>query len=190
MKKLETGTVLTALVACCLLSSGAASRTAADVEDIVNYREYTATLASSGQPTEAQLDAVADAGFERVVFLAFSDHAESLANEDRLVKGLGMEYAHIPVDWEAPTVSDFNMFAGLMERGTGRKTLVHCQVNFRASAFSFLYRVLYMDVPIDVAKQDMNSVWVPNRRWREFIFAVLEQHGRSPDCDSCLWESG
>jgi protein tyrosine phosphatase (PTP) superfamily phosphohydrolase (DUF442 family) len=190
MKKLETGTVLTSLVACCLLSPATDALAAPGTGDIVNFREYSATLASSGQPTEAQLEAIADAGFERVVFLAFSDHDESLAGEDRLVKELDMEFAQIPVDWEAPTVSDFRMFAGLMGREPGKKTLVHCQVNFRASAFSFLYRVLYRDVPLDVAKDDLNSVWVPNETWREFIFVVLEEYGRSPDCASCLWESG
>ena len=162
---------------------------AASVEDIMNYVEYSATLSSSGQPTEAQLESVADAGYGRVVFLAFSDHDESLANEDRLVKELGMEFAHIPVDWDAPRTSDFEMFAALMEHAPGKRTLVHCQVNFRASTFSFLYRVLYQHVPMDVAKEDLNSVWVPNDTWRIFIFAVLEKYGRSPDCDTCLWET-
>ena len=45
------------------------------------------------------------------------------------------------------------------------------------------------DVPIDVAKDDLNSVWIPNGTWRKFIFDVFEENGRSPDCDSCLWES-
>ena len=178
-----------AIAACSCLFGAVAAAHAAGVEEIVNFREYSDALSSSGQPTEAQLQAVADKGYERVVFLAFSDNHESLANEDRLVKGLGMEYAHIPVDWDAPRNSDFHMFAGLMQREPEKKTLVHCQVNFRASTFSFLYRVLHLDVPLDEAKDDLNSVWVPNDTWREFIFGVLEENGRSPDCDTCLWES-
>jgi protein tyrosine phosphatase (PTP) superfamily phosphohydrolase (DUF442 family) len=189
MKKLETRTAWLAVAACCFVSTAADAPAAPGIEDIVNYREYSATLSSSGQPTEEQLEALADAGFERVVFLAFSDHDESLASEDRLVKRLGMEYAQIPVDWEAPAVSDFSMLAGLRGREPGTKTLVHCQVNFRASTFSFLYRVLFLDVPMDLAKEDLNSVWVPNETWREFIFAVLDHYGRSPECDSCLWET-
>ena len=66
---------------CLLGTAGLAS--ASGVEDIVNYREYSAILSSSGQPTQAQLQAVADAGYERVVFLAFSDHDESLVRQDR-----------------------------------------------------------------------------------------------------------
>jgi protein tyrosine phosphatase (PTP) superfamily phosphohydrolase (DUF442 family) len=164
------------------------SLAAAEVAEIVNYREYSPQLSSSGQPTKAQLSAVADAGFERVVYLAFTDHETSLENEDRHVKDLGMEFAQIPIDWDAPQVSDFYMFAGLMQGGPAKKTLVHCQVNFRASAFSFLYRVVYEDVPVDEAKDDMNSVWVPDDTWRQLIFDVLEDNGISPQCESCLWE--
>ena len=159
------------------------------VDEIINYVEYSAELSSSGQPTAGQLKSVDTAGFERVVFLAFSDNPGSLVNEDRLVKNLGMEYVHIPVDWDAPTPSDFNLFAGAMQRSPGKKTLVHCQVNFRASAFSFLYRVLFAGVALDLAKQDMEGVWVPNRTWRELIFSVLEANGVSPHCDGCLWQS-
>jgi protein tyrosine phosphatase (PTP) superfamily phosphohydrolase (DUF442 family) len=186
---IENRSAFAAFAACYLLMNSAGPASASGVEEIVNFLEYSATLSSSGQPTEAQLEALADGAYERIVFLAFSDHPESLANEDRLVKGLGMEYAHIPVDWDAPRISDFNMFAGLMEREPGKKTLGHCQVNFRASTFSFLYRVLHQDVPLDVAKEDLNSVWVPNETWLNFIFDVLEENGRSPDCDTCLWES-
>jgi protein tyrosine phosphatase (PTP) superfamily phosphohydrolase (DUF442 family) len=186
---IESRSVFGIVAAGCLVLVAAEAASASGVGDIVNHVEYSATLSSSGQPTEAQLESVADAGYGRVVFLAFSDHDESLANEDRLVKELGMEYAHIPVDWNAPRIGDFEMFAGLMERDPGTKTLVHCQVNFRASTFSFLYRVLYQGVPLDEAKDDLNNVWVPNDTWRIFIFDVLEEYGRSPDCDSCLWET-
>ena len=180
---------IASLVALCALFFSAASAHAADeLSEIVNFREYSDLLSSSGQPNAEQLSAVRKAGFERVVFLAFSDHEHSLQHEDRIVKELGMEYAHIPIDWEAPRKSDFYMFAGLMQRAPESKTLVHCQVNFRASAFSFLYRVLHEDVPVAEAKDAMNTVWVPNDAWRKLIFDVLEENGVSPDCDNCLWE--
>lgn len=156
-------------------------------EGIVNFREYSASFASAGQPTEAQLAALADAGFERIVYIAYSDQENSLAHEDRLVKQLGMEYVHVPVEWSAPTKSDFYLFAGAMQRAPAAKTLLHCQVNYRASAFSFLYRVLYEDVPVAIAKADLNSVWTPNETWRDLIFAVLEENGVSPHCEGCDW---
>lgn len=174
-----------------LLTASAGAPAAAEAPgDIVNYREYSSALSSAGQPTASQFPALKKAGFERVVFLAFTDHDESVANEDRIVSGLGMDYIQIPVDWEAPSGSDFDAFAGVMVQGPRKKTLVHCQVNFRASAFVFLYRVLFENVDMARAKDDLDSVWVPNDTWRRFIFGVLEENGRSPDCDSCLWGGG
>lgn len=160
---------------------------AADLDDISNYRQYSETFASSGQPSKKQLEALQREGFERIVYIAYSDHDNSLRNEDRLVKDLGMEYVHIPVEWRKPTRSDFYLFAGALQREPDKKTLLHCQVNFRASAFSFLYRVIFLDVPVAQAKSDMNSVWTPNETWRSLIFEVLEENGISPHCDGCDW---
>ena len=80
-----------------------------------------------------------------------------------------MEYAQVPVIWESPTPDDFYHVAGLLQALPAKKTLVHCQVNFRASTFSFLYRVLFDDVPIAEAKADLNTVWVPNATWRSLM---------------------
>ena len=157
------------------------------LDEITNFRQYSEHFASSGQPTEEQLETLRDAGFERVVYIAYSDHDNSLPNEDRVVKNLGLEYVHIPIEWTAPTVDDFNLFAGAMQRAANKKTLLHCQVNYRASAFSFLYRVVHQGVPIAEAKADMNSVWTPNETWRDLIFDVLGANGLSPDCEGCDW---
>lgn len=159
----------------------------ADLDDISNYREYSGTFSSSGQPTRGQLQDAWVGGFERVVYLAFSDHETSLENEDRIAKELGMEYVNIPVNWGSPTSSDFNLFAGVMQSDPDKKTLLHCQVNFRASSFSFLYRVIYENVSVAEAKADMNSVWTPNSVWTTLILEVLKQHDVSPDCDGCDW---
>ena len=159
----------------------------ADLDDISNYREYSGTFSSAGQPTRGQLQDAWVAGFERVIYLAFSDHETSLENEDRIAKELGMEYVNIPVNWGSPTSSDFNLFAGVMQSDPGKKTLLHCQVNFRASSFSFLYRVIYENVSVAEAKVDMNSVWTPNAVWTTLILDVLKQHDVSADCDGCDW---
>jgi protein tyrosine phosphatase (PTP) superfamily phosphohydrolase (DUF442 family) len=160
---------------------------AQSLEDIVNYREYSATFASAGQPTEAQLELARDAGFERVIYIAFSTDGNALANEDRLVRDLGMEYVQIPVVWTAPMIADYESFAAVMQRDPDKKTLLHCQINARASAFSFLYRVLHDNVPLAEAKADMNTVWEPNETWRELIFDVLETNGVAPECEGCDW---
>ncbi len=159
----------------------------AELEGITNFRQYSATFASAGQPTADQLQAIADQGFERIVYIAFTNNTNALPDEDQIVKGLGMEYMQVPVDFSNPLADDFYAFADSMQRNTGKKTLLHCQVNARATAFSFLYRVLYEDVPVAEAKEDMNTVWQPDEVWRDFIFEVMAQNGKNPNCEGCDW---
>ena len=181
MKSMTQFSGLTALL--CLSSQINAS----DLSDINNYREYSPKFSSSGQPTKKQLETLKDAGFERIVYIAFSNSGKAYADEDVVVKELGMDYVHIPVIWDQPTAADFYAFAGSMQRDADRKTLLHCQVNYRASAFSFLYRVLYEDVSVAEAKADMNSVWEPNETWQKLIFEILAENGKSPHCEGCSW---
>ncbi len=155
--------------------------------EITNFRQYSDTFASAGQPTREQFEAIADNGFERVVYIAFTNNQNALSDADIVVKGLGMEYMQIPVDFDNPRPGEYYAFADSMVRNEGRKTLLHCQVNARATAFSFLYRVLNEDVPMAEAKADMNSVWQPNAVWRDFIFEVLDQNGVDPNCETCDW---
>ena len=98
-----------------------------------------------------------------------------------------MEYIHIPVNFDDPTLSDFQHFAAVMQSSPEMKTLLHCQINLRASAFSFLYRVINLKVPMENAIQDLQGVWAPNEVWYSFIKRVLEHHGYVANCDGCDW---
>ncbi|MCG8415648.1 MAG: protein tyrosine phosphatase family protein [Pseudomonadales bacterium] len=158
-----------------------------ELAEIINFRQYSDTFASAGQPTEEQFSAIAQAGYERVVYIAFTSNPNALPDADQIVKGLGMEYMQVPVAFDNPLPDDFYAFADSMQRNTDKKTLLHCQVNARATAFSFLYRVIYDDVSVADAKADMNTVWQPNEVWRDFIFEVLEQNEVDPNCEDCDW---
>ena len=158
-----------------------------EVSEIANYRQYSPALSSSGQPTAEQLKALSEAGFKRVIYLAFSDNKTAIDAEDRVVKTLGMDYLQIPVDFDRPTLDDFEDFAAVLNRNKGIRTLLHCQINLRASSFSFLYRVIYDGVPMPVAKADLDAIWQPDKTWYRFIVEVLKVHGLSENCGSCDW---
>lgn len=183
---LQAGLVVT-LSTLFSVSAQAQDAAATPISEILNYREYSPTFASAGQPTREQLQVIRDSGYERVIYIAFSTVGPAIPEEDQLVKALGMDYLHIPVDFNNPTIRDFNAFADAMRREPDTKTLLHCQVNARATAFSFLYRVIYDNVPVAQAKADMNSVWQPNQVWKDFIFDVLAQNGKSAECEGCDW---
>lgn len=155
--------------------------------EIINYRQYSPVFSSSGQPSARQLETLAAAGFARVIYLAFSNDETAVDHEDNLVKKQGMDYVHIPVDFDNPTLADFEDFAAVMNRDPNNRTLLHCQINLRASTFSFLYRVIYAGVPMLEAKNDLDGVWRPDRVWYLFLVDVLKAHGMSQECAGCDW---
>jgi len=175
------------IIALCMFLSMAHMATAADLSEIRNFIEFSPSFASAGQPSKEQLELLQAEGFERVIYIAFSNSQGAIADEDAIVKELGMNYVQVPVFWDAPTKSDFYAFARAMQEEPGQKTLLHCQANYRASAFSFLYRVLYGNIPLADAKADMNSIWQPNEVWTNLIIEVLEENDISPNCDVCDW---
>jgi len=160
-----------------------------DFGGIDNYIRYSPYFSSSGQPGADDLEKLSEAGFQRIIYLAFSDNKSALEHEDRVAKSLGMDYLHVPVDFEQPAIDDFEDVAAVLNRDKTIRTLLHCQVNFRASTFSFLYRVIYDGVPMATAKADLDSIWQPDRVWYRFIVEVLSKHGLSPACDGCDWGS-
>ena len=146
------------------------------INEINNYLEYSPIFSSSGQVSKNDLNNLMEAGFQRVIYLAYNNQGKALLSEDRLVKDLGMQYIHIPVEWNNPRINDFQLFAAMMQQSSEIRTLLHCQVNYRASVFSFLYRVIYMGIDIKQAKSDMESIWIPDLIWKKFIFEVLEMN--------------
>jgi uncharacterized protein (TIGR01244 family) len=146
----------------------------ADIGRIYKFRSVDALLATSGQPSEAQLAAVARDGFEVVINLAFhNDPRYSLPDEDGTVKSLGMTYVHIPVEFGAPSEADADAFFAAMEQHQGRKVLVHCAANKRVTAFLGLYRVLKQGWSQEEAFQLMHTVWQPDEVWSKFLADML-----------------
>ena len=144
---------------------------------LLNRVDYSPSLTTAGQPTEAELPLLASSGFDRVIFLAFTNHPKAVAHEDDIVRGQGLQFIHIPVEWESPSPADFAAFAAVMQAFGSGRTLVHCEVNFRASVFGFLYQVIYEGADVSEAMSLMQSIWVPNDTWEAFIVRVMSDRG-------------
>lgn len=144
---------------------------------LLNRIDYSPSLTTAGQPTEAELSLIASAGFDRVIFLAFTNHPKAVAHEDDIVRDQGLQFIHIPVEWDSPSLADFAAFAAVMQTFGSGRTLVHCEVNFRASVFGFLYQVLFEGSDVDEAMSMMQSIWVANDTWEAFIVRVVNDKG-------------
>jgi len=144
------------------------------VGEIYNYRYAAADLATSGQPREEQLAAIAEAGYDVVINLALHDDPRySLKDEASSVRRLGLEYIHIPVQFGAPTESDLLKFFDAMDRHKHRRVWVHCAANMRVTAFVGLYRRMREGWPEERAFALLREIWQPDEVWSQFIASQL-----------------
>jgi protein tyrosine phosphatase (PTP) superfamily phosphohydrolase (DUF442 family) len=137
------------------------------IEDIKNFREVDELLGTAGQPSESQLREIALAGYEVVINLGLLDPRYCLPDEAGLVSGLGMEYHHIPVVFGSPRVADFERFVEVMKSCRGRKTFVHCALNWRVSAFVGLYGEMRLGWSRMTADTHMRTFWEPDEAWKD-----------------------
>jgi protein tyrosine phosphatase (PTP) superfamily phosphohydrolase (DUF442 family) len=144
------------------------------LSEINNFRPLGDKIGTSGQPTEAQLRQIREAGFDTIINLALPTSDNALPNEGSLVTGLGMSYIHIPVNFKEPTSQDFRAFCRVMRAFEDRRVFVHCAANMRVSAFMFLYRVIVKDVPASEARRDLVAIWHPDDVWSKFIEQQIE----------------
>lgn len=147
------------------------------MNDIYNFLAYHDQLSSSGMPTEAQIKSIAGAGVQVVINLAPNDVPQATPNEDQLVKSFGMEYIHIPVNWGTPTRDGLNIFMDKMDANMDKKVHVHCEANFRASAFIAIYRILRLGWKEEDAFGIMHKIWDEDAYpvWKMFIESAIQR---------------
>jgi uncharacterized protein (TIGR01244 family) len=140
-----------------------------EITSIFNFVPIDDGIATGGQPTEEQLAAVKQAGYDVVINLAPDSGENSLPDERSTVTSLGMRYVHIPVDFKNPTQDDFDQFCVAMRDAEDKKVLVHCAANMRVSAFMYRYRCEVRGESPQLAQQSLDLIWSPPGVWKKFI---------------------
>lgn len=143
--------------------------------EIKNLTILSDSLWTSGQPTREQFPEIASSGIQLVINLALSTSDNAIPDEQELVSSLGMEYVHIPVLWDAPSKADLQKFMAVMDAHPDQKILVHCALNYRASAFAALWRVLCQDWAVEDAFAAQKIIWALDDYpiWKTFVNDAL-----------------
>jgi protein tyrosine phosphatase (PTP) superfamily phosphohydrolase (DUF442 family) len=143
------------------------------LQQIEAFLPISFTLATSGQPTPEEFAAIASAGYSLIINLATPTSSNWNPDENILVESLGMEYIGIPIDWEYPTLGDFEDFADLLDENSERKVWVHCAKNMRVSVMIYLYHRIRKNYIEEVARRYLEQIWQPNEIWQNFMEATL-----------------
>ena len=149
--------------------------------DIFNFVQIDDRIGTGGQPTEDQMRSVKEDGYQVVINLAPHDaDNNALPDEPGLMQELGLEYHHIPVGFEGPTLDHYAAFCDAMDAAADRKVLVHCAANFRVSAFVSTYAIKNLGWTTEDADALLNNIWntVPgysmDDTWQAFIDAARQ----------------
>ncbi len=135
------------------------------VDNIFNVIRLNEQIITAGQPTEEQLQSAAKEGIDIVVNLATIDPRYSLDDEARTCADLGMIYHHIPVEWDAPKVSDYDSFKQVMSALGNQKVLIHCAANYRVTAFYSIYARQTLGWSEQQAADLRRQIWESNPDW-------------------------
>ena len=140
-------------------------------EEIRNFLPLSENLFTGGMPKAEQLRDAAGQGVRVVINLALHDIPNALPEEEKLVGSLGMTYINIPVVWNHPTRENLNQFLEAMDAHSEEKVLVHCEANYRATAFPALYRILRLGWKPEDALDVMHQIWNEEKYpiWKRFI---------------------
>ena len=144
------------------------------MNSIYNFQQVSDRLACSGQPSEDQLQTIADDGYKVVVNLGLADGKYALPDEAKSVKDLGLDYYHLPTQFESPQVEELEEFIGVMNDHADEKTLVHCAANYRASVFTGLYLFAINELNETAMQDFIEKVWQPDGVWQQFIEEGME----------------
>jgi protein tyrosine phosphatase (PTP) superfamily phosphohydrolase (DUF442 family) len=139
------------------------------IEDSYNFRRVSDRLSTSGAVSAEQLAGLRGEGYDAVINL-LPDHQNEL-DEASIVREQGLDYVHIPVDFERPTRADLDAFVEAIDALRGAKVHVHCAANYRVTAFYSLYALRRGVFTEDEATELVRTIWDPADfpAWSAFI---------------------
>ena len=142
------------------------------LEHLPAFLPVSPRLLTAGQPAPADFALIAQSGVQVVINVAPPGAHGYIPDEAQLAMENGLIYAHLPIIFSRPLVSDFASFAGVMHAHRGRNVLVHCAANVRVSALIYLYQTLIEGEEEMVARARMLQIWNPDATWLQLIFDV------------------
>ncbi|QYK02500.1 protein tyrosine phosphatase family protein [Shewanella psychrotolerans] len=162
-------------------TSAHAAITPTSLSNIKAIRFNSDTVITSGLPTTNQFDELEQAGVDLVINLIPNDNPNGHKNEAQLVADAQMQYAHISVDWQQPTLADVEQFFTIMDANKDKDILVHCAANYRASAFYYLYEATKLNHPENQSITmspwgDLESSLTEYPQWQSLIEKVKNKY--------------
>ncbi|MGB6329519.1 MAG: protein tyrosine phosphatase family protein [Halarcobacter sp.] len=145
------------------------------MQEIINYIKINDNISSSGQPTKEQFEEIAKDNYEIIINLSSDNSENKLENEDEILSKLGLIYIHLPVDFLSPTKKNLKDFIEILSFFSEKKVWVHCIMNYRVSAFMYVYHKYILKTPFENINLEVFEKWSPDEKWQEIMKTSLDE---------------
>ncbi|MGI9221470.1 MAG: protein tyrosine phosphatase family protein [Woeseiaceae bacterium] len=137
---------------------------------VMNYHRVDDRLVTGGHLLDGGTAELKEQGVKVVVDV----RDNSPSGEEQRFAEQGIKWINVPVNWNNPQAADFDKFSAVMTEHQDAHVMVQCAANYRASAMTYLYRVVVEKVPEEEAEKDLHAVWNPdeNDTWSDYIDEV------------------
>ncbi len=146
------------------------------IRRLKNYVPISEKLHTCGQITGDALDVLKKEGVKAIISVNAEEFG-AIESLKRQARGQGIDFVNVPVSWEDPTISSLEDFFEAMDKYQEVEILVHCQLNWRASAYVYLYRTIRLKESKKEAQKALRKIWNPEKydAWNAF-FKQAEKH--------------
>ena len=99
--------------------------------------------------------------------------------EQEAVKGAGLKYFNIPVNYQQPTAAAMDEFLKITDDGANRPMFIHCTAAIRVGAFWMIRRVLRDGMTYEAALEEAHKVGLREApHLEEFAKSYIASHKR------------
>jgi protein tyrosine phosphatase (PTP) superfamily phosphohydrolase (DUF442 family) len=147
---------------------------AVKIDASYNFKRINDQVTTSGVVGDQRLSALKSQGYTTVINLLPDNNDHAVQGEGAIVESQGLDYRYIPVEWSAPTRTDFAAFEQAMDAVAGQTVHVHCAANWRVSAFYGLYAERKGWWTRAQADAHIGALWNPAEypAWQALITAI------------------
>ena len=163
------------LIAAVLLTGATFLAAQTTVEQIDHYVRVNDLVATGGQPTASQFQALAGAHFRAVLNLREDEEYDAKA-EAEAVREAGLTYLRIPVKGSDPRDAEADEFLRVTDDPANHPIFIHCAAGNRAGAFWLIRRVLRDGKTFEEAEAEARLIGLKSPNLVEFARTYVAGH--------------
>lgn len=153
----------------------AAALASVGVESIANFHRVSDRVATGGEPTTAQIVALAEGGFNTIVNL----REDSESNDGplfRAAREAGIRFVRVPVSMTNPTDASVAKFLAVTDDTVLYPVYVYCAEGNRAAAYWMVRRIVRDGWTFEKAEAEAKQAGLTKPETLEFVRGYVQRH--------------